>query len=168
MKILTERLELRPLSSAQMELYVNDSNALTALLGLKVALEPLSDHMKKVYHLKAARIEEEPDTLLYNTYFIIILKETHQAIGSLGLKGKPDAEGLIEVGYAIDEAFRNNGYMQEALTGFLEWVMQLKEVSGVNACTSKDNLPSQSVLAACGFDLIYTAKDMLVWRYTSL
>lgn len=168
MKILTERLELRPLTSAQLALYINDSEKLTQELGLKVPLEPLSEHMKKVYRLKVSRIEAEPASLLYNTYFIIILKEAKCMIGSLGLKGSPDNEGLIEVGYSIEPEYQCRGYMREALQSFLDWVMQLKEVSGVNACTSKTNIPSHKVLRACGFDCIYIDKDMFVWRYVSL
>lgn len=168
MKINTKRLALRALSSAELELYVSHPKRLTAVLGLSEPLMPLNEHFKKVYHLKSKRIEDEPSSLLYNTYFIIILKESQTAIGSLGLKGKPDADGLVEVGYAIDEDFQNNGYMKEALEGFLEWVLKLKEVSGVNACTSRINIASQRVLMACGFDLIYTDCDLLVWRYTSI
>lgn len=168
MKINTKRLELRALSSAELESYVNSPERLTTSLGLAVPLIPLSEHLKKVYHLKSKRVEDEPSSLLYNTYFIIILKETKTPIGSLGLKGKPDTDGLVEVGYAIEENFQNNGYMKEALEGFLEWVLKLKEVSGVNACTSRINIASQRVLIACGFDLIYTDCDLLVWRYTSL
>ncbi len=168
MKILTERLELRPLSSAQLALYIRDPVMLSEQMGLEVLLEPLSEHMKKVYRLKASRIEEEPASLLYNTYFIIILKEAGCMIGSLGLKGSPDKDGLIEVGYSIEPAYQCHGYMREALQSFLDWVMQFKEVSGVNACTSKVNIPSHKVLMACGFDCIYRDKDMLVWRYVSL
>lgn len=168
MKIDTNRLELRPLTSAQLDLYVKNPKALETQLKLEVPLVPLSDHMKKVYHLKATRIEEEPASLLYNTYFIIILKESNCVIGSLGLKGKPDLEGLIEVGYGIDSDYQNKGYMREALDAFLIWVMKLKEVSGVNACTSKSNIPSHKVLMDCGFDKIYTDNDMIVWRYTCL
>ena len=168
MKINTKRLMLRALSSAELDMYVGQPESLSIGLGLSLPLMPLSEHLKKVYHLKSKRIEEEPSSLLYNTYFIIILKETQTAIGSLSLKGKPDADGLIEVGYAIDEKFQNMGYMKEALEEFLDWVLKLKEVSGVNACTSRINISSQRVLMACGFDLIYTDCDLLVWRFTSL
>lgn len=168
MKIETMRLLLRPLSSMQLALFMQSPDQLSRQLQLNQPLKSLDEHMIKVYRLKQSRIEAEPASLLYNTYFIIILKEAGCAIGSISLKGNPDAEGLVEVGYAIDPEFRNQGYMREALEGFLEAIMQIKEVSGVNACTSIDNLPSQKVLQACGFDCIYAKTDMLVWRYASL
>lgn len=168
MKIETTRLILRPLSSFQLALYMEAPDELSRQLKLQQPLNPLDEHMRKVYRLKQSRIEAEPASLLYNTYFIIILKEVGCAIGSMSLKGNPDAEGLVEVGYAIEPEYRNQGYMREALESFLEAILQIKEVSGVNACTSIGNLPSQKVLQACGFDCVYTNKDMLVWRYTSL
>lgn len=168
MKIETARLILKPLSSLQLALYMQSAEILSTQLKLEHPLKPLDAHMQKVYRLKQSRIEAEPASLLYNTYFIIILKELNCAIGSLSLKGNPDAEGLVEVGYAIDSEYQNRGFMREALQGFLDAIMQIKEVSGVNACTSVDNMPSQKVLLACGFDCIYANNDMLVWRYTSL
>jgi RimJ/RimL family protein N-acetyltransferase len=167
-KIIAKRLELQPFSSPQLNLFVNNPKQLTRELALMQELEPLSSHMKKVYHLKETRIEEEPFSLIYNTYFAIILKEPRIMIGSLGLNGKPDDEGIIEVGYWIEEPYQNRGFMKEALEAFLHWILQFNEVSGVNACTSDINISSQKVLTACGFDRIYKDKDLLIWRYTSL
>lgn len=168
MKILGERVEVRPLSSNQLQLYIENPEELTHLLNLNVPLIALDEHMKKVYHLKAKRIEESPSSLLYNTYFLIILREERVAIGTIGLKSSPDEEGLVEVGYAVHEAYRNKGYMKEALKVFVQWLMKIEEISGVNACTSNVNVPSHKVLIACDFEKIYKNCDMIIWRYTSI
>ncbi len=168
MKIIANRLEIRPLSSNQLKQYIQEPKNLTMALDLTLELEPLSEHMKKVYHLKAKRIEETPSSLLYNTYFLIILRKERIAVGTIGLKGIPDEEGLVEVGYSIAETYRNQGYMSEALKYFTRWLMQIKEVSGVNACTSKVNIASHKVLQNCGYERIYNNCDMIIWRYTSI
>lgn len=168
MKILGERVEIRPLNSFQLQLYIENPKDLSKLLSLTEALVPLDDHMKKVYHLKAKRIEETPSSLLYNTYFLIILREERIAIGTIGLKGSPDEEGLVEVGYAIQEAYQNKGYMREALKLFVAWLMKIEEISGVNACTSIVNIPSHKVLMASGFERVYKNCDMIIWRFTSI
>lgn len=168
MKILGDRIEIRPLNSMQLQLYIENPKELSVLLSLKVALPELDEHLKKVYHLKSKRIEETPSSLLYNTYFLIILREERVVIGTIGLKGTPDEEGLVEVGYAIQESFRNKGYMREALKLFVTWLMKIEEISGVNACTSNVNIPSHKVLMATGFERIYKNCDMIIWRYTSI
>lgn len=168
MKILGDRIEIRPLNSVQLRMYIESPGHLSNLLNLTVELNELDEHMKKVYHLKAKRIEETPSSLLYNTYFLIILREERIAIGTIGLKGGPDEEGLVEVGYAILEAYRNNGYMREALKVFVAWLMKIEEISGVNACTSNVNLTSHKVLLATGFERIYKNCDMIIWRYTTI
>lgn len=168
MKIFTNRLEIRPLSSSQLKSYISDSLLLTKELKLWKPLDQLDDHMKKVYHLKAKRIETLPSSLLYNTYFIIILKEERVAIGTLGLTGLPDQDGLVEVGYAINENYRNQGFMREGLESFAKWLLQIREVSGINACTSKENIASHKVLEACHFEKVFIEKDMIMWRFTSI
>ncbi len=168
MKILGDRLELRPLTSLQLQMYIENPIELSRILKLAVDLVDLDEHMKKVYHLKAKRIEETPSSLLYNTYFLIILREERIAIGTIGLKGSPDEAGLVEVGYAIHESYRNKGYMKEALRVYVDWLMKIAEVSGVNACTSNINVASHKVLQASGFESIYKNCDMIVWRFTSI
>lgn len=168
MKILGDRLEIRPLTSLQLEMFIDNPKELSAVLELSVELTTLDEHMKKVYHLKAKRIEAKPSSLLYNTYFLIILREEGIVIGTLGLKGSPDEEGLIEVGYAIHESYRNKGYMKEALKIYVDWLMKIEEVSGVNACTSNVNVASHKVLQATGFEKIYKNCDMIIWRFTSI
>lgn len=168
MKIKTKQLEIRPLSSDQLSLYATGPDRLGRELKLTVPLEALSDHLKKVFNLKAQRIKENPDALLYHTYYLIIADEPRRLVGQLGLRGEPDESGLVEVGYHILETEQCKGYMQEALITFTHWLMQIKQVSGVNACTSKVNIPSQRVLKASGYELVYQQGDLLVWRYTSL
>lgn len=168
MKIRTEQLEIRPLSSDQLSLYATGPVRLGNELRLTKPLEPLSEHMKKVFNLKASRIEAHPDDLLFHTYYLIIATHPRRLVGQLGLRGEPDDEGLVEVGYHIVEEEQCKGYMKEALLAFTHWLMKINQISGVNACTSKENIPSQRVLKASGYELVYQQGDLLVWRYTTL
>lgn len=168
MKIKTERLEIRPLSSEQLSTYATNPGGLQRSLKLEIEMEPLSEHMKKVFALKASRIEQFPESLLYHTYYLIIADYPRRLVGQIGLRGEPDEDGLVEVGYHIIEAEQNQGYMKEALSGYVAWLMKFREISGVNACTSRDNYKSQSVLIACDFEQVYSQGDLLVWQYTSL
>lgn len=171
MKISTKRMEIRPLNSEMLEHYALSPKRLQAMLGITEPLQPLDAHMQKVYQLKAKRISQDPSALLFHTYYLLILNESNdqrQLVGFLGLKGEPDDTGAVEVGYHIFSSFRNKGYMKEALSAYCEWLLQLKEVSCVLAYTSKENIPSQHVLATCGFEMINKHKDMIVWSFTAI
>lgn len=168
LKIMTERLELRPLTSEQLMLYTVSPAQLGEIFTLSEPLTALDEHMIKVYKLKAMRIEENPNELLFHTYYLIIEKTKRQMVGFLGLQGVPDSEGIVEVGYHIFKHARNQGYMKEALGAFCQWMMKMPEVSAINACTTKSNFASHSVLEFCGFDVIYQKKDMMVWTYSSI
>ena len=85
----------------------------------------------------------------------IYLADSDICIGSVALMSAPltDPEHLIEVGYGIDAPYRCHGYMKEALARICEMVERVagETIDGMIAGVQSDNLPSQKVLAACGF-----------------
>jgi len=86
------------------------------------------------------------------------------AVGSIGFFGPPGADGQVEVGYGLVESARGQGLATDALTV----IVAAAEAAGarVIAHTAADNLPSQRVLARCGFvrddGHVNAAGD---WRY---
>ena len=89
-----------------------------------------------------------------NKWFIrfIVLKETHEVIGSTSFHGVPDSEGMMEIGLGVEEAFRGKGYAKEALQGMWRWVCQFPEVKTLRYTVSPENLPSISVINYFGFE----------------
>jgi RimJ/RimL family protein N-acetyltransferase len=71
------------------------------------------------------------------------------AVGSIGFFGPPGTDGQVEVGYGLVESARGQGLATDALTV----IVAAAEAAGarVIAHTAADNLPSQRVLARCGF-----------------
>lgn len=67
-------------------------------------------------------------------------------IGGIGFKGNPDQNGIVEIGYGIDEAYQGNGYATEAVAGIVRWALKKKEVRLITAQTDPDNIISQKVL----------------------
>lgn len=49
----------------------------------------------------------------------MILKDTLTVVGSVCFHGEP-VDGVVELGYGVDESFRNRGYMKEAIGLILE------------------------------------------------
>ena len=80
-----------------------------------------------------------------------ISSKTGAIVGGIGFKGAPDAEGMVEIGYGIDEAYRQNGYATEALSGMVKWALQQDGVEYISAQTEPDNKISQNVLLKNGF-----------------
>lgn len=80
-----------------------------------------------------------------------ICLKTGVTVGGIGFKGLPDAEGIVEIGYGIDEAYRQRGYATEAVDGMVKWAMKQNGVKYITAQTDPNNKISQKVLSANGF-----------------
>lgn len=84
----------------------------------------------------------------YAMWNIELLDGTH--IGDFNFKGL-DKNGVTEIGYAILEKHRGNGYATEAVKAATAWALQKNNVTAVEAETDANNVISQKVLARCGF-----------------
>lgn len=71
-------------------------------------------------------------------------------IGDVGFKGPPQ-NGAVEIGYGIDEAYRNQGYTTEAVERLMRWAFAQKDVYFIEAETEPNNAASQRVLQKLGF-----------------
>ena len=80
----------------------------------------------------------------------MIVRKDGKCIGNLSFKGSPE-DGVVEVGYGIEEAYRGYGYATEALETILAWAFDQPGVTVVAAETAADNAASQRVLEKCGF-----------------
>lgn len=65
--------------------------------------------------------------------------------------GAPDSAGLVEVGYAIDPAFRRRGYGRAALEALLARAAEEPSVRTVRASISPANLASRALVEQYGF-----------------
>lgn len=72
------------------------------------------------------------------------------------------------VGYSIDEQEQNKGYMKQSLLLLIKYAFGTMGLHRLEASTLTDNLRSQNVLKACGFDEIGISKKYLfinnMWR----
>lgn len=80
-----------------------------------------------------------------------ICLKTGLTIGGIGFKGMADSDGVVDIGYGIDEAYRQNGYATEALGGMVKWALEQDGVKCVTAQTIPGNIISQKVLMKNGF-----------------
>ena len=72
-------------------------------------------------------------------------------IGGGGYKGKPTAEGMVELGYEITSNYRNNGYATEMARGLIAHAFTNNMVKSIIAHTLAEENASTKVLQKCGF-----------------
>ncbi|WP_278549286.1 GNAT family N-acetyltransferase [Cloacibacillus evryensis] len=144
----TERLRIVPLNAEELRL-LRDREA--------------DDGMKEAYGEMMDTMRRSPGREEWGTYWKICLTSGTR-VGGLCFKGAPDAEGSVEIGYGIDEAYRRNGYALEAVTGIIKWVSEQSGVCRVTAQTEETNAASGKVLLKSGFVKVGAGEEGLLYN----
>ena len=72
-------------------------------------------------------------------------------VGHAGFHGPPDENGMVEVAYSVDPAFRRRGYATAMLGAALAWAASDPAVRTVRASISPDNTASLATIRPFGF-----------------
>ena len=165
-QIQTERLRLYPLRLDQLQCYIASPEVLEQELGVDVSREIVTDQLRRAIALKAAKMEHAaPSEHAWFTYWLIVVKDSLFGAGLAGFKGFPDAHGQAEIGYGIDPACQNKGYMTEAVKGLIQWAFQDPRCRAVIAPnTKKWNIASNHVLKKVGMRVYGETEEALDWR----
>ena len=97
--------------------------------------------------------------------WLIIFKDTKRVIGNCGCHGEPDEHGIIEVGFEVDEDYRNNGIATEALETFLTFIKDIKIVNTIIARCDVMNIKSQNVLKKVGMSEYGKDDNYIIYKY---
>jgi len=100
--------------------------------------------------------------------FAVAFRVTGAAIGSCGYKGPPDPDGVVEIAYAVHEAYRGRGYATEVAAALIDYAFASGRVRTVRAHTLPQPNASTRVLTKCGFERlgeVLDPEDGLVWRW---
>jgi len=135
----------------QLELYRQNYPLFCESFGLMPKEKTVEEFMKNIFGIKINNIKNDPENLLFYTYFLIWEKESGKEAGLVGFKGKKDCHDVSEIGYGIDPEFRKRGYMSEALKGICETFIHNGLLSGIKAEVLKENSASVKVLENTGF-----------------
>lgn len=73
------------------------------------------------------------------------------AVGRAGFHGPPDAEGMVEIGYAVDPAHRRRGYARAALEALLRRARDEPAVRTVRVTIDPGNTASRDLAVQYGF-----------------
>jgi RimJ/RimL family protein N-acetyltransferase len=165
LKIDTERMQLIALDRHQLGLCLTDPQRLGTDLGINLSPEIFSEESRQAIGIKTTRmLLADPELHPWYTYFLLVRKEDLRAMGVAGFKGAPSSAGAVELGYAIYEGYRNQGYMTEAVRALITWAFEHKECRRVTAETLIDNHASQNVLKKSGLSLERVLENMVYWK----
>jgi RimJ/RimL family protein N-acetyltransferase len=164
MIIETERLQIIPLTIKQFQLLLKGVNQMEQELGLIPSGEILSSDTQEAMEGLYKEALKHTDKYQWYTNWQVILKSENKAIGSACFMKEPDENHQVEIGYGMNENFRNHGYMTEAVKAMSEWALNQSNVDTVIAQTETDNQPSHRVLEKCGMLKYEQTNDSLWWK----
>lgn len=157
--IITDRLELHYVTPHEYELLAVDraDPQLWVGRGFSNPYGHLVDDPGPLPH-RIPRIREDPSAAPY-LLRLAVLRADHTVIGSAGFHMLPGDDGMIEIGYGIEPAFRNQGFGKELLLGMWRWVVEEPGVRTLRYTVSPTNAPSQHIIRSLGFAHVGVQQD---------
>lgn len=118
--IETKRLRLVAANAELIHFELEDRAQLCAALRVAPPADwppPLNDENSFRYFLPS--LEADPSFAGWGYWYVIEIPNA--LIGTCGFKGRPDAEGTAEIGYAIVSARQGNCFASEAAAALIGW-----------------------------------------------
>ncbi|MFN8531432.1 MAG: GNAT family N-acetyltransferase [Anaerolineae bacterium] len=162
MTLTTSRLVLEGCTAAHIEALIAGSEVFEKQFGLRV-MEGYLEFPEALPHMLKDLGSGGP----WASY-LFIHPIDHALIGLGGYKGAPDSAGMVEIGYGIAHAYRNQGYAAESAQGLIDFAFRQPAVQKVWAHTLAEDNASSHVLKKCGLRVIEelnTPDDGPLWRW---
>lgn len=103
-----------------------------------------------VWRRRSAQVHDYPGSAGWITG-VIWDGRRRLAVGRAGFHGPPDPIGMVEIGYAVDPAYRRRGYARAALELLLARAAREPGVRTVRATASPGNKASHVLILQYGF-----------------
>lgn len=134
--IKTKRLKIYSCSNEQMKLLIE---------------EQTSVELKAAYTQMLNGCLENPNQRVwYAVWNIELNDDSGTVIGNMSFKGL-DEEGVLEIGYGMNDGYDGKGYMTEAVSAVVQWAAVQEGVKLIEAEAEENNTASIRVLQKAGF-----------------
>ncbi len=164
--IETDRLSIKPLSYNELIKHIKSHNDLANDLGLTPSISLIDKETQEaILNDLLPNLSDLTKDPLFYTMWIVIEKDEKAIIGGICFHGEPDNNGEVEIGYGIDNDYRNKGYMTETIAGLIHWAKNRNEIKTIKALTDKSNLPSLQVLKKNNFKISEQDENMFTMKY---
>lgn len=163
--IETSRLQLLPCTLHHFEALFQGEEVLADLLDITVP-DDWTEYPEMVL-LAYDKLRNDPSMLGW-FFYLVIHKEDKQLIGTGGFKGKPGESGVVEIGYEIAPAYREQGYATEMVKALIDFSFSHTYIDKVRAHTLEEYNAAVKVLQKAGmhFAGAFTSEDEdELWRW---
>ena len=163
--ILTERLELRLGTVETSRAELEGREVLSRALGVAVPADwPPDLYDDDAVRHTLRRLEQTQNVDPFAFYYFILRPQSGGGpqgtlIGAGGFKAPPDANGEVELGYAVVSSYQRRGLASEAVRGMLAFGFANPDVDVISAHTLVGLTPSIGVLDNTGFHYVGVAED---------
>src|SRR5436189_6247905 len=110
-RIETERLSLICCDTKILKALAEEDPAIAELLQVQVTVK-WTEFGAPAFKYSLEKISGDAEEKTWWTY-LPVCKNENMLIGSCGYKGKPDKNGMIEIGYEVAETYRRRGFATE-------------------------------------------------------
>ncbi len=156
------REAMRGLYAMQQEAMRQESETLANLPQENLPQEVTTERSSKEFSF-ASTFVSSAFVWAWYTNWRILWKSENVCVGSACFMGQPDARGVVEIGYGTHTAYRNRGFMTEAVGAMLRWALDQPRVSQVIAESERENVASHRVLEKNGMRLIRQTETSLFY-----
>lgn len=161
--IHTERLILIPVTYEITSTLIKGSGEEIEKLGITAHSNWPTEDTKDILPIINKALEETKVPSGFE-FWMIVNKESSEIIGDIGFHGKPDENGVVEIGYGLVQQERGKGYGFEAAKAIMEWTLAQEEVKVVKADCLVDNIPSVRILEKLGMHETGRDEKFIFWE----
>ncbi|GAC1398089.1 MAG: GNAT family N-acetyltransferase [Vulcanimicrobiaceae bacterium] len=159
-RIETERLNLEPVTPA---------NAMMLWRIMQSAhLREYQDVPRHTRDEFQRRVEARPKAFdsraLGRFEWLVVVRESNQAIGWVSLRVGDGGRGTAEIGYSILATHRGTGNASEAARAVVDYAFEQSDLRQLDACCVPANAASRRLLARVGFDEVRVQRNGAIVR----
>jgi ribosomal-protein-alanine N-acetyltransferase len=149
-RITSPRLDFPPLTVEALDaLMAGDRDTLEAIMGARfpepLGAPPLMDDALSFFR----KLMADATSARFGA-FLLVLRETGEAVGSAGFTGAPNDRGAVLMGYSVYPEFQGRGLASEAAEALAGWALHQPDVDRVEATIRPNHVASQRVATRAG------------------
>ncbi|MFJ5562308.1 GNAT family N-acetyltransferase [Lysinibacillus xylanilyticus] len=164
-ELSTKRLRLIPLNAKFLDILINDEQSLAIELSVSSKKAFLDEELRQALKFRLSKVLENEQNYIWYTNWLIVSKEENCIVGGIMLKGLPNEQGEVVIGYYTFPQYQGKGYMTETVRMMKDWLLRQSKVKYVIADTDKKNIASHKVLRKAGATLYSESEELYFWRF---
>jgi ribosomal-protein-alanine N-acetyltransferase len=151
----TDRLRLVAGTQALAAAEIGDRAKFAKLLGVLVPDTWPPDSLRDVLGYIYGLYKEHPEWEGWLAWYAVRIDNDDPVLcGSVGFKGPPDEQGIVEIGYSVLPEFQGHGLATEMVAAIVKWAEHQPQVKRIEAETNIDNKASIRVLEKNNFSYV--------------